>query len=695
MWSAVLESSPGNSLRIIMSSPANAVIGRYELSVQISVMGQSTSYSLGKFILLFNPWCLDDEVYLANEEERKEYVLNDHGVIFMGNDKHISAVGWNYGQFENNILNICLSILDRSLNAQKDIAADNSQRHSPIYVGRVVSAMVNSNDDFGVLEGKWEKDFSDGVDPNSWNGSVEILWKWYNDNYKPVKYGQCWVFAAVMCSVLRCLGIPTRVITNFNSAHNTDGNMAIDMHYDSEGKFLEISSDSIWNFHVWNESWFMRRDLGLFYSGWQVLDSTPQEQSQGVFRCGPTSVIAVKEGDLHVGYDTPFVFAEVNADRVTWVVHKDNSKEKAHSDSKYVGQNISTKAVGNDSRVDVTHNYKYPEGSPQEREVFEKATRNLSFYRHPSEYAINNFPVSNIPRNNNPLGRFSSSTPNLPTAANRRPASRNGSATNGRPLPPSPSAGNLFRPPRTPPLTRSSFRPASPSRPSSPSLSPSRPPVPTHEGPDISGKFKLLSPVVVGEDINLILSLQNLTSYHRPVKVNLSASSILYTGRRLNDIFTDQKSLIINPNADAHISLQIPYTHYHKYVSDGNMIQVVALCELPFGEKVVITKDIVLESPPITIKPLGKAVLHKTMALEITFKNPLNMTITDCALVVEGSGLIDRQLTTMVPYMKPHEKIRFKVELTPYRTGTRQLIVNFRCKHFSVKGYQLLNVESW
>lgn len=59
---------------------------------------------------------------------------------------------------------------------------------------------MNSNDDFGVLEGKWEKDFSDGVDPNSWNGSVEILWKWYNDNYKPVKYGQCWVFAAVMCS---------------------------------------------------------------------------------------------------------------------------------------------------------------------------------------------------------------------------------------------------------------------------------------------------------------------------------------------------------------------------------------------------------------------------------------------------------------------------------------------------------------
>ncbi|KAG9473941.1 hypothetical protein GDO78_004311 [Eleutherodactylus coqui] len=609
MWSAVLESSPGNSLRIIMSSPANAIIGRYDLSVQISVRGQTSTYSLGRFILLFNPWCLDDEVYLANEEERKEYILNDHGIIFMGNDKQISGIGWNYGQFENNILNICLTILDRSLNYQKDPAADCSQRHSPIYVGRVISAMINSNDDFGVLEGKWEKDFSDGVDPNSWNGSVEILWKWFNENFKPVKYGQCWVFAAVMCTVLRCLGIPTRIITNFNSAHNTDGNMVIDMHYDPEGKFLEVSNDSIWNFHVWNESWFIRRDLGLFYSGWQVLDSTPQEQSQGVYRCGPTSVIAVKEGDLHIGYDTPFVFAEVNADRVTWIVHKDGSKEKAHSDSKYVGQNISTKAVGNDDRVDVTHNYKYAEG-------------------------------------------------------------------------------NLARSRRAPP-TENSFRPS----PSSPA--PARNAAPSYNGPDIVGKFQLLNSVTVGEDIDLVLTLQNRTVYHRPVKVNLSASSVLYTGRRINDIFTDQKSLIISPSQEAHISLQIPFSHYHKFIKEGNMIQVVALCELPFGDKVVVTKDIVLENPPIIIKPLGRALLHKTMSMEIRFRNPLNMTINDCVLVVEGSGLIDRQLTSVVPFLKPMEKIRFKVELTPYRTGTRQLIVNFKCQYFSVKEYHLLNVESW
>ncbi|CAH2302349.1 -glutamine gamma-glutamyltransferase 6 isoform X2 [Pelobates cultripes] len=789
MWCAVLESRPGNNLQIIMSSPANAIIGRYNISVSISIMGETTTYSLGKFILLFNPWCLDDDVYMANEDERKEYVLNDHGIIFMGNEKHVSQLGWNYGQFENNILNICMDILDRNLNYYNDPVSDCSRRNSPVYVGRVVSAMINSNEDFGVLEGKWDKDFADGVDPNSWNGSVEILWSWQKDDYKPVKYGQCWVFAAVMCTVLRCLGIPTRVITNFNSAHNTDGNMNVDMHYDTEGKFLEIHDDSIWNFHVWNECWFLRRDIGYFYSGWQVLDSTPQEESQGVHRCGPTSVIAVKEGDVNLGYDTPFVFAEVNADRVTWIVHKDGSKEKAYTDSKFVGQCISTKAIGSDARVDVTHNYKFPEGSPQEREVFEKASQYMSFYKTPLE--ITNFSHSTVEsrtRDEQPaqptpaltarsllnplLTSYTGNTlPSIPERNTLPPVDERNtmpsmSARNG--LPPRPGRNGLpsrsernglpsrpgrnafsperrafspgrnafspersaFSPERRPfsperrafSPERSAFSPErsafSPERnaftpernafsPARRAFSPDRnafspessaghaaPTIPDPEIPDISGKFKILGPLVVGDDINLILLLKNLTPFHKPIKVNLSASCILYTGRRLADIFTDQKSLVISPSQDAHVSVQIPYSQYQECLNNGNRIQVVALCELPVGNKVLITKDLVLENPPIYIKAHGNPMLHKLTTLEIRFRNPLSVPVKDCSLLVEGSGLVDRQLTAVVPFLKPKEKIRFKVELTPYRSGTKQLIVNFRCKYFSIKGYKQLDVAS-
>lgn len=47
-------------------------------------------------------------------------------------------------------------------------------------------------------------------------------------------------------TVLRALGIPTRSVTNFESAHDTDGSMTIDFHFDEEGNPLDDLNDSIW-----------------------------------------------------------------------------------------------------------------------------------------------------------------------------------------------------------------------------------------------------------------------------------------------------------------------------------------------------------------------------------------------------------------------------------------------------------------
>lgn len=49
-----------------------------------------------------------------------------------------------YKQFEEDILNISLSILDRSLNFRRDPATDVARRNDPKYVCRVLSAMVSN-----------------------------------------------------------------------------------------------------------------------------------------------------------------------------------------------------------------------------------------------------------------------------------------------------------------------------------------------------------------------------------------------------------------------------------------------------------------------------------------------------------------------------------------------------------------------
>lgn len=81
----------------------------------------------------------------------------------------------------------------------------------------------------------------------------------------------------------------------------------------------------------------------------------------GMYCCGPIPVRAIKEGELTFKYDAPFVFAEVNADVITFMKKKDGSTSKVSSNA-LVGQKISTKSVGSDAREDITHLYKYPEG---------------------------------------------------------------------------------------------------------------------------------------------------------------------------------------------------------------------------------------------------------------------------------------------------------------------------------------------
>ncbi|XP_072917692.1 protein-glutamine gamma-glutamyltransferase 2-like [Hemitrygon akajei] len=380
-WNAVPEKNVGSQLTLSMCSPPTSKIGCFSLKMVCTTQGHSKQFQLGEFILLFNPWCSDDSVFLPSEDQRKEYVLNDLGLIFLGTNKNIESRGWNFGQFEDRILDICLKVLDNSNNCLENPKEDCSKRCDPTYVSRIVSAMVNSNDDKGILVGNWGSNFSDGVPPTSWNGSVSILRRWNDSGFNAVRYGQCWVYAAVAVTVLRSLGIPTRHITNFNSAHDKEKDLRIDSFSDVRGRTLNISKDSIWNFHCWVECWMKRPDLKQGFEGWQVLDPTPQERSDGIYCCGPSSLKAIKNGDVDMKFDTPFVFAEVNADVVSWLVYDDSTRKQIGVNSNLVGQYISTKAVGRDEREDVTHNYKYPEGSEEERNVYRKANMTANMPR--------------------------------------------------------------------------------------------------------------------------------------------------------------------------------------------------------------------------------------------------------------------------------------------------------------------------
>ncbi|CAI9571759.1 unnamed protein product, partial [Staurois parvus] len=365
-WGCQLAEASGQNVIFWVNTSAQASVGKYQLSVKSS--GGICSDSKLKVYILFNPWCNMDSVFLDNEAWRQEYVLNEIGRIYYGTEHQIGERSWNYGQFDKGVLDAVMFVLDRS-----GIAP--GSRGDPITVSRVISAMVNSMDDNGVVAGSWSGEYADGVNPVSWVGSVDILLR-YHQTGCSVKYGQCWVFAAVTTTVLRCLGIPGRTVTNFASAHDTDGNLIFDVYFDENMKPIEEkNSDSVWNYHCWNDCWMRRPDLPGGYDGWQAIDATPQETSNGIYCCGPCPLLAIKNGLVNIKYDCGFIFAEVNSDKVFYQRQPNGKFKKVHVEERAVGHHISTKAVGSNGREDITYLYKHPEGSPAEREAVRTAAK--------------------------------------------------------------------------------------------------------------------------------------------------------------------------------------------------------------------------------------------------------------------------------------------------------------------------------
>ena len=64
------------------------MIGRYQVAIYLeSTLDGNTEHALDEepdIILLCNPWCPEDSVYVENEDHRFEYVLNDMGAIWRG-----------------------------------------------------------------------------------------------------------------------------------------------------------------------------------------------------------------------------------------------------------------------------------------------------------------------------------------------------------------------------------------------------------------------------------------------------------------------------------------------------------------------------------------------------------------------------------------------------------------------------------
>ncbi|WP_058554739.1 transglutaminase domain-containing protein [Thiohalocapsa sp. ML1] len=289
---------------------------------------------------IFNPWSpMDDDVYDAgmSDAEREAYVLNERGTIFVA--ESASSKRWNFGQFDD-------TVFETTFNKVLSLSA--TERAQAWAVARYLTDIANlagTDSNGGILIGRWDGNYSDGVEPTSWSNSRSIFRSYERSG--AVKYGQCWVFGGITTSMSRSLGIPSRVITNIGSAHDTkplDGVITLYTGANPEDR----DSESIWNFHVWNEAYLSRPDRGGYSAiAWQAYDGTPQELSSGIFQTGPAPVAAVK-ANAGGSYDVEFIHYEVQADVEEWSYNPFDNMYEVVNDWEYRSDQMPTQnASGN------------------------------------------------------------------------------------------------------------------------------------------------------------------------------------------------------------------------------------------------------------------------------------------------------------------------------------------------------------
>ncbi|XP_066558983.1 transglutaminase 5, like [Amia ocellicauda] len=636
-WSALIQ--PGDiqsrSLSVHIVTPPDACIGLHTLHVQILSPYQSHTYNIAEFILLFNPWSRDDTVYLPSEEHREEYLKNEFGSVYMGTPQNMVSRSWVFGQFEEGILEICLNLLQLSPQHMRNQQKDYLNRWDPVYVSRVVCAMINCKDDRGVLKGNWSGDYSTGMNPSQWTGSADILRRWARSQFKPVCHGQCWVYAAVMCTVMRVLGIPTRVVTNFNSAHDTNANLIIEEFYSEKGEKLQLTQDSIWNFHVWVECWMARPDLGYGFDGWQVLDPTPQERSEGVFCCGPCPVKAIKKKRLDMMYDTPFVFAEVNADIHT-IILNNNCEVNRAVDASRIGSLICTKGVGVELPENITSTYKVPKDPMTRYSALNRSGPREEGIAHWGNFVV---AVSSDLKSKTLLQ-------NLIQWFNQV------------------SSCMIY-----------------------------------FEGGMKSVEITMMIPKLptIGESISITVTIVNKEKTVKTVKENINAQAKEYNLSPMATFWEEHRRIQMGPYEVKDIQHQILYSQYAKALVGDNLVNLAVVVEdEATQDRGLATEEFNIVSPRITIQVANEYNIVKNVEQSglIIFTNPLPVPMSGYMMTIEGIGLIEGEIQSELPILQPAKTIEKVFTFTPKASGLKMLQASLVSRdHTNIRGFKTIQVK--
>lgn len=228
-------------------------VGRYRFDADLNLVGEKASDVLVTYVI--------DVVFGEADSSLQSYFNSQTGLPLpvtpydskWSTDYKSEIVSGNYGYWPYWSYDLKTSaVADITMHLLEKIPPKDREPHKIV---RFFTAMCNEKNESsergkGLIFGMWGRDHpKDGKDPTYWKSTQQVA-NVRIQTGKPVKYGQCWVFAEVLTSLFRYLGIPSRTVyaKNVRIDRGSDGGLDIDI---AKSKGDEDLSEEF-KFDVWD-----------------------------------------------------------------------------------------------------------------------------------------------------------------------------------------------------------------------------------------------------------------------------------------------------------------------------------------------------------------------------------------------------------------------------------------------------------
>lgn len=141
---------------------------------------------------------------------------------------------------------------------------------------------------------------------------------------------------------------------------------------------------------------------------------------------------------------------------------------------------------------------------------------------------------------------------------------------------------------------------------------------------------------------------------------------------------------------EIHWPLLLPYNSYRNKLTDEKLVRLSGIAKVEeTGWSMLVLKDLSLEPPHLSIEVSETAQLGKALRVHISLTNTLMVALSKCTMVLEGSGLINRQIAEDLGTLMSGDTVHIQVDLYPSKAGPRQLQVLISSSEVKeIKGYK-------